>query len=72
MELIPADRAFHGGRQNLTGALCEQIPDSSPGVAYVAEDGSAEVTRVRACYVTDDDIARISTAYRPPGAGLSD
>ena len=54
------------------GALCEQIPDSLPGVAYVAEDGSAEVTRVRAFYVTDDDITRISTAYRPPGFGLGD
>ena len=54
------------------GALCEQIPDALPGVAYVAEDGSAEVTRVRAFYVTDDDITRISTAYRPPGFGLGD
>jgi S-DNA-T family DNA segregation ATPase FtsK/SpoIIIE len=48
------------------GALCEQIPDSLPGVAYVAEDGSAEVTRVRSFHVTDDDIARISSTYGAP------
>lgn len=48
------------------GALCELIPDSLPGVGYVAEDGSAEVTRVRAFHVTDADIARIASAYRPP------
>jgi S-DNA-T family DNA segregation ATPase FtsK/SpoIIIE len=48
------------------GALCELIPDSLPGVGYVAEDGSAEVTRVRAFHVTDDDIARIVATYRPP------
>jgi len=48
------------------GALCDQIPDSLPGVGYVAEDGSAEVTRVRAFHVTDADIARIAATYRPP------
>jgi S-DNA-T family DNA segregation ATPase FtsK/SpoIIIE len=48
------------------GALCELIPDSLPGVGYVAEDGSAEVTRVRAFHVTDSDIARIASDYRPP------
>ncbi|WP_036518644.1 FtsK/SpoIIIE domain-containing protein [Nocardioides sp. J54] len=48
------------------GALCELIPDSLPGVGYVAEDGSAEVTRVRAFHVTDDDIAQIASNYRPP------
>lgn len=47
------------------GALCELIPDSLPGVGYVAEDGSAEVVRVRAFHVTDDDIARIVETYRP-------
>ena len=54
------------------GAVCEQIPDSSPGVAYVAEDGSAEVARVRAFYVTDADIRRIASDYRPYGFGLDD
>jgi S-DNA-T family DNA segregation ATPase FtsK/SpoIIIE len=48
------------------GALCELIPDALPGVGYVAEDGSAEVTRVRAFHVTDADIERIACDYRPP------
>lgn len=48
------------------GALCELIPDALPGVGFVAEDGSAEVTRVRAFHVTDSDIARIASDYRPP------
>lgn len=48
------------------GALCELIPDSLPGVGYVAEDGSAEVTRVRAFHVTDADIAVLASTYRPP------
>lgn len=47
------------------GAQCELIPDSLPGVGYVVEDGSAEVTRVRAFHVTDDEVARISSSYRP-------
>lgn len=34
-------------------------------VGYVAEDGSAEITRVRAFHVTDEDIARTSAAYQP-------
>lgn len=49
-----------------SGALCELVPDSLSGIGYVAEDGSAEITRVRASHVTADDIARISATYRPP------
>jgi len=48
------------------GALCELIPDSLPGVGYVVEDGSAEVTRVRAFHVTDFEIARLAADYRLP------
>jgi len=48
------------------GALCELIPDSLPGVGYVAEDCSAEVTRVRGLPRRRSDIARISATYRPP------
>jgi S-DNA-T family DNA segregation ATPase FtsK/SpoIIIE len=50
------------------GAHCEAIPESSPGVGYVAEDGKAAVTRVRAAYVIDDDIRHLAGLYRP-GAG---
>jgi S-DNA-T family DNA segregation ATPase FtsK/SpoIIIE len=39
------------------GARCDRIPASLPGVGYVRLDGDREPTRVRAGYVTDQDIA---------------
>jgi DNA segregation ATPase FtsK/SpoIIIE, S-DNA-T family len=45
------------------GAVCDQIPDSQPGVGYVALDGVREPVRVRAGYVTDEDIAAMAAAY---------
>ncbi|MFF0453343.1 cell division protein FtsK [Nocardia africana] len=47
------------------GALCDEIPESMPGVGYVEEEGSSEITRVRAYQVTDDDIAWIMRTYPP-------
>lgn len=49
------------------GALADTIPDTSPGVGYVREDGSAAVTRVRAAYVTDAEIAQLAADYPTPG-----
>lgn len=51
------------------GAVCELIPDSTPGVGYVVEDGSNEVERVRAFHITDDDIAYLTTHYPTPRSG---
>jgi S-DNA-T family DNA segregation ATPase FtsK/SpoIIIE len=51
------------------GAHCDRIPASLPGVGYVRLDGVREPGRVRATYVTDDDIAAMVTDYvprRPP------
>lgn len=48
------------------GALCDQIPTTMPGIGFVEEDESPEITRVRAFHVTDDDIRWIMTTYRPP------
>ncbi len=42
------------------GALCDQIPDTLPGVGYVAVDGVAEPVRVRFSHITDQDIAQLS------------
>jgi S-DNA-T family DNA segregation ATPase FtsK/SpoIIIE len=42
------------------GALCDQIPDTLPGVGYVAVDGIAEPVRVRFSHVTDANIAGLS------------
>jgi S-DNA-T family DNA segregation ATPase FtsK/SpoIIIE len=46
------------------GARCDEIPDALAGVGYVAEDGTAELIRVRACHVTDDDIDHLVKIYR--------
>ncbi|HTX94617.1 MAG TPA: FtsK/SpoIIIE domain-containing protein [Mycobacterium sp.] len=56
------------------GALCDQIPTNTPGVAYVCGDGSAEPVRVRAFHVTDPDIDYLTTHFAPhqPSAGTSE
>lgn len=38
------------------GAVCDEIPESTPGVGFVRVDGVREPLRVRAGFVTDDDI----------------
>jgi S-DNA-T family DNA segregation ATPase FtsK/SpoIIIE len=45
------------------GAECERIPVSLPGVGYVVLDGLPNPVRVRAAWVTDDDIAAMADAY---------
>jgi DNA segregation ATPase FtsK/SpoIIIE, S-DNA-T family len=47
----------------LRGALSDTIPETSPGVAYVREDGTTDITRVRAAYVTDDQIRELAASY---------
>lgn len=47
------------------GALCDEIPETTPGVAYVEHETSVEITRVRAYWVTDDDIEWIMRTYPP-------
>lgn len=50
------------------GALCDKIPDTTRGVAYVRVNGVREPARVRAAYVTDDDIRTMAALYAPrPG-----
>ena len=49
------------------GALADEIsplPETGAGVGYVRLEGSPEVVRVRAAYVTDDDI-RAMAEWRP-------
>jgi S-DNA-T family DNA segregation ATPase FtsK/SpoIIIE len=45
------------------GAECERIPVSLPGVGYVVLDGLPNPVRVRAAWVTDDDIAAMAEQY---------
>lgn len=46
------------------GADCDTIPETTPGVGYVRLDGQREPVRVRAAYVTDDDIRAMAREYR--------
>jgi S-DNA-T family DNA segregation ATPase FtsK/SpoIIIE len=53
------------------GARCDRIPASLPGVGYVRLDDVREPTRVRAGYVTDEDIAQMTVDYAAPRPGLN-
>ncbi len=46
-----------GRSARLHGAQCDLIPASLPGVGYVVLEGIREPVRVRAAYVSDDDLA---------------
>ena len=63
-----------GAAAREAGAVCDQIPTSTPGVAYVCEDGDAEPLRVRAVHITDADIDYLTTHFAPhqPSAGTSE
>jgi S-DNA-T family DNA segregation ATPase FtsK/SpoIIIE len=52
-----------GARQR--GADCSRIPLTQPGTAWVWCDGETEPTRVRASWVSDDDIAALADTYAP-------
>jgi S-DNA-T family DNA segregation ATPase FtsK/SpoIIIE len=47
------------------GADCSRISLTTPGVGWVWCDGEPEPTRVRASWVSDDDIAATVAAYAP-------
>ncbi|TDO45876.1 S-DNA-T family DNA segregation ATPase FtsK/SpoIIIE [Kribbella sp. VKM Ac-2527] len=47
------------------GALCDSIPRSLPGIGYVRMEGQAHSVRVRAAYVTDNEIRTMARDYRP-------
>jgi S-DNA-T family DNA segregation ATPase FtsK/SpoIIIE len=47
------------------GARCDRIPQALPGVGYIRVDGVREPTRIRASYVTDQDIAAMAADYAP-------
>lgn len=48
------------------GAECELIGDATPGVGYVMIDGTATPQRVRAFWVTDNDIAYLVRMFPAP------
>jgi DNA segregation ATPase FtsK/SpoIIIE, S-DNA-T family len=52
------------------GAAAHEIPESTPGVAWVKEDGKREPVRARVFHVTDDHLAQLVT-YVTGRAALS-
>jgi DNA segregation ATPase FtsK/SpoIIIE, S-DNA-T family len=48
------------------GARCDQIPESLPGVGFVALDGVAEPVRVRFAHLADPDIAHLAATHPAP------
>jgi S-DNA-T family DNA segregation ATPase FtsK/SpoIIIE len=54
-----------GAAAREAGAVCDQIPTSTPGVGYVCTDGTSEPVRVRAFNVTDADIDYLATHFAP-------
>jgi DNA segregation ATPase FtsK/SpoIIIE, S-DNA-T family len=55
-----------GRSARLHGAPCDLIPPSLPGVGYVVLDGVREPIRVRAAYVSDNDLTRMVDTYGTP------
>jgi FtsK/SpoIIIE family len=45
------------------GALCDRIPQSTPGVGFVVLDGDPVPMRVRFTFLTDDDITALARRY---------
>ncbi len=61
----------HGPGAKDRGARCHEIPESTPGVGYVGEDGSNTFVRVRAFWLDTDDIDALVDAYAPQQPDLS-
>ncbi|MEV0061253.1 FtsK/SpoIIIE domain-containing protein [Nocardia sp. NPDC050718] len=58
----------HGQGSKDRGALCHEIPDTTPGVGYVGEDGTSTFVRVRAFWIDNDRADAIVAAYAPAAA----
>lgn len=52
------------------GAYCEAIPEDLPGIGYVYLDGRKDPVRVRAGYVTDEEIQEMNKHYAAGGVTL--
>jgi DNA segregation ATPase FtsK/SpoIIIE, S-DNA-T family len=54
------------------GAECDRIPPGLPGVGYVVLDGVREPARVRAAYVSDEDLRQTVADFAPVQSGTRD
>ena len=70
LRMVEADqtRLVLGPGAHDRGAACERIPRALPGVGYVLLDGHHYPTRVRAAWVSDDDIAAMAATHAPDAA----
>lgn len=59
-----------GDGAHAAGAYCEAIPEDLRGIAYVRLEGHAEPVRVRAAYVTDEEIQDMNKHYPAGGIAL--
>jgi len=55
-----------GEGMHAMGAACDRIPASLPGVGYVTVEDLREPQRVRACWVTDEQIVAVSRSHPAP------
>ncbi|WP_018347452.1 hypothetical protein [Longispora albida] len=53
------------------GAYADQISLATPGVGYAKDDAERQPLRVRAAYVTDDEIRDMAETYPAPGITLA-
>ncbi|MFI6758817.1 FtsK/SpoIIIE domain-containing protein [Micromonospora sp. NPDC050417] len=58
-----ADMVLGDGARD-RGAVCDQIPEATPGVGFVVLDGVREPVRVRFSYLTDQHINDLAHTYR--------
>jgi S-DNA-T family DNA segregation ATPase FtsK/SpoIIIE len=58
---IQVDMVLGEGARDL-GATADHISEHTPGVAFVRVEGSRAMRRVRASYLTDDDIAGLASS----------
>ncbi|MFF0452101.1 FtsK/SpoIIIE domain-containing protein [Nocardia africana] len=56
---------IHGKGARDKGALCDEIPEETPGVGYVGEDGKKGFVRVRAYWITDEQTKEIVDRFSP-------
>jgi S-DNA-T family DNA segregation ATPase FtsK/SpoIIIE len=67
VEPAQVDLALGDGARK-RGARCDLIPDTTPGVGYLLEDGSTTVTRFRAAYLDDHTIRTLAANCTPATA----
>ena len=60
---IQVDMVLGAGARDL-GATADHISELTPGVAFVRVEGTREMKRVRAAYLSDDDIATLASSTR--------